>query len=128
MSRHAPALQCSDDVRNELITLSKRRTAGVGRGERVRVILACLQGKENQQVAREVGTLIPTVSKWRRRFAQRGLEGLQDGPRSGNPPTYGPAFRDRVLALREQAPFDSANWCAWGPRVSHCVRSRWAAL
>jgi transposase len=77
--------------------------------------LACLQGQENQQVAREVGTSIPSVSKWRRRFAERGLEGLQDGPRSGKPPTYGAAFRERVLALLEQPP--PAGLAHWDGRT-----------
>jgi len=115
MSRHAPVLQCSNAVRNELIALSKSRTAEVRRVERARIILACLQGQENQQVAREVGTSIPTVSKWRRRFAERGLEGLRDGPRSGKPPTYGAAFRDRVLALLEQPP--PAGLAHWDGRT-----------
>jgi transposase len=44
------------------------------------------------------------VSKWRRRFARDGLKGLRDRPRSGKPPTYDAAFRDRVLALLEQPP------------------------
>ena len=52
-------------------------------GERARIVLACLQGKEIQQVAREIGTSIPTVSKWRRRFAQNGMSGLRDRARRG---------------------------------------------
>jgi len=72
--------------------------------ERARIILACLQGKENQQVARELEVSIPTVSKWRKRFARKGLKGLRDDPRSGKPPTYGAEFRNRVLALLEQPP------------------------
>jgi transposase len=72
--------------------------------ERARIILACLEGKEIQQVARDLGTSIPTVSKWRRRFGKQGLAGLVDLPRSGKPATYDSAFRDRVLALLEQAP------------------------
>jgi transposase len=72
--------------------------------ERARIILACLEGKEIQQVAGEIGASVATVSKWRSRFAQRGLAGLHDWPRSGKPATYGPAFRDRVLALLEQSP------------------------
>jgi transposase len=72
--------------------------------ERARIILACLEGKEIQQVAREIGASIPTVSKWRRRFAQQGLSSLHDQPRSGKPATYDAAFCDRVLALLEQPP------------------------
>ena len=72
--------------------------------ERARIVLACLEGKEIQQVARELGASIPTVSKWRERFRLRGMAGLRDQPRSGKPLTYDAAFRDRVLALLEQTP------------------------
>jgi transposase len=72
--------------------------------ERARIILACLEGKEIQQVALELGASIPTVSKWRRRFAQAGLAGLRDRPRSGKPAIYDAGFRGRVLALLEQPP------------------------
>ena len=83
--------------------------------ERARIVLACLEGKEIQQVARELGVSIPTVSKWRQRFARDGLRGLQDQPRSGKPPVYGAAFRDRVLALLEQPP--PAGLGHWDGRV-----------
>jgi len=72
--------------------------------ERARIVLACLEGKEIQQVAREMGASIPTVSKWRRRFSQDGVNGLRDRPRSGKPPVYDAKFRDRVLTLLEQPP------------------------
>jgi transposase len=72
--------------------------------ERARIVLACLEGKEIQQVAQQTGASIPTVGKWRKRFAQKGVAGLRDQLRSGKPPTYDASFRDRVLALLEQAP------------------------
>jgi len=56
------------------------------------------------KVAQETGASIPTVSKWRRRFAQAGIAGLRDRPRSGKPPTYDAGFGDRVLALLEEPP------------------------
>jgi len=72
--------------------------------ERARIILACLEGKEIQQVAREQEVSVPTVSKWRKRFATDGLRGLRDRPRSGKPRTYDAAFRNQVLELLEQPP------------------------
>ena len=72
--------------------------------ERARVILVCLEEKEIQQVAEQLGLSIPTVSKWRRRFARDGIGGLRDRPRSGKPPVYAADFRNRVLALLEQTP------------------------
>lgn len=45
--------------------------------ERVRIILACATGKENQEIAAEFGMFVPPVSKWHQRFAVRGIEGLK---------------------------------------------------
>jgi transposase len=104
MPKHATPLDCSAEVRAELVALSRGRAQEARMVERAQIILACLDGKEIQQVARDTGASIPTVSKWRRRFAQAGLPGLRDRPRSGKPATYDAAFRGRVLGLIEQAP------------------------
>jgi transposase len=104
MPRHAPALECSAEDAANLATLSKSRTEEARTVERARIILACLEGKEIQQVARELGVSVPTVSKWRKRFAWWGLRGLTDRPRPGKRVTYDAAFRNRVLALLEQPP------------------------
>lgn len=90
--------------------------------ERARIILASLEEKEIQQVALVVGASIPTVTKWRRRFAEHGLAGLQDRPRSGKPITYDAAFRDRVLALLEQPPPQGlSHWD--GPAVASTLEA-----
>jgi len=131
MPRHAPALECSAEDQAELTVTSKSRTEEARAVERARIILACLEGKEIQQVARDMKVSIPTVSKWRRRFAQRGLEGLHDRPRPGKPATYGPAFRDSLLALLEQPP--PAGLAHWdGPaaaeKLGASVHAVWRAL
>ena len=72
--------------------------------ERARIILASLDGKEIQEVARELGLSIPTVTKWRKRFALWGLRGLRDQLRPGKPVRYDAAFRNRVLALLDETP------------------------
>jgi transposase len=99
-----PPLECSAEDRASLVAITKSRTVEARAVERARIILACLEGKEIQQVARELGVSIPTVTKWRRRFALWGVRGLRDQPRPGKPPTYNAAFRNRVLALLEQPP------------------------
>src|SRR5882724_4153161 len=83
---------------------SKSRTEEARFVLRARIVLACLEGREIQQVAQDLRVSNPTVSKWRSRFALFGLRGLWDRPRPGKPPTYGTAFRNRVLKLLEQTP------------------------
>src|SRR5687767_10748341 len=117
MPRHAAALDCSAEVRASLVAASKSRTEEARTVERARIVLACLDGKEIQQVARELRVSIPTVSKWRTRFSQLGMKGLRDRPRSGKPARYGTSFRDRVLAMLEQPP--PAGMSHWdGPAVA----------
>src|ERR1700738_158443 len=69
--------------------------------ERAKIILACLDGKRNDEVSRELGVRPNTVGVWRKRFAARGLAGLRDQPRPGKKPRYGEELRRRVLSRRE---------------------------
>lgn len=104
MPRHAPALECSTDDRATLVAISKSRNEEARIVERARIILASLEGKQIQQIARELDISIPTVDKWRRRFSLFGIRGLEDRPRPGKPAKYDASFRDRVLGLLEQPP------------------------
>jgi transposase len=131
MLKHASVLSCSAEVRAKLLATSKSRTEESRAVERARIILACLEDKEIQQVARELGVSIPTVGKWRKRFSQFGLDGLRDRPRPGKPPKYGAVFRDRLLALLEQPPPPGmSHWD--GPMVAEklgaSVHAVWRAL
>jgi len=131
MPRHARVLECSADDKASLTAISTSRTEEARMVERARIILAGLEGKQIQQVARELGVSIPTVSKWRQSFALWGLKGLLDRPRSGKPVTYGDAFRNRVLALLEQPPPNGmSHWD--GPAVAEqlgaSVHAVWRVL
>ena len=131
MPRHAPVLECSAEDVASLVAISKSRTEEARTVERARIVLASLEGKEMQQVAQELGVSVPTVNKWRRRFALWGLRGLRDRPRPGKPPLYDAAFRDRMLALLEQPP--PPGMSRWdGPAVAEklgsSVHAVWRAL
>jgi transposase len=78
---------------------------------RARIVLACLSGKRNDEVAAQMGLRPNTVGQWRRRFAERGLAGLRDAPRPGKPAKYGAQLRDRLLAQLELPPPEGmASW------------------
>jgi transposase len=131
MPRHAPALECSAEDAASLTAISKSRTEEARTVERARIVLACLEGKENQQVAQGLGVSVPTVSKWRKRFAFWGLRGLLDQPRPGKPITYDAVFRNRVLALLEQPPPPGmSHWDgpAVAERLGSSVHAVWRVL
>lgn len=104
MARVAVELQCSAEQRAELVALARSRTAESRLVERARIILACLEGKRNDVVGRELSVRPNTVGRWRQRFAARGMAGLRDKARPGKAPTYGAEFRLRVLRQLELLP------------------------
>lgn len=112
MSRVAIALSCTIEVMRELERLSRSRTDEVRLVERAKIVLMCLAGKRNNEVADELDTRPGTVSLWRGRFAAQGLAGLYDHARTGKPPTYPVAdLRDRILKQLEKPP--PAGFAAW---------------
>src|SRR5204863_4503998 len=122
MPRHAPELECSTEDRASLVALTKTGTAEARVVKRARIILACLEGKQIQQVARELKVSVPSVAKWRQRFSLWGLRGLYDRPRPGKPIKYDTAFRNRVLALLDKTPPPGmSHWD--GPAVAEKLNS-----
>jgi transposase len=131
MPRRAPQLECTLEVRQQLSSMSRSRSEEARLVERARIILACLEGKENQEVAQEQGLAVATVSKWRKRFAERGLKGLGDRPRPGKKPIYDNAFRNRLLAvLEEEPPKGMARWdgASLAARLEASVDAVWRTL
>jgi transposase len=92
MAREAPILQLSLDESQELQELANARSTPQGLAFRARLILRCAQPgiPRNDHVAAEFGCDADTVSRWRRRFRDKRLEGLQDLPRSGRPRAFSP--------------------------------------
>lgn len=78
---------------------------------RARIVLRCLEGATNTEVARELALSNVTVGKWRRRFVTKGLAGLRDAPRSGGPRTIDDARVAEVVRLTlESSPPDAERW------------------
>jgi transposase len=104
VTRVAVALSCSVEQRTELMNLARSRTAEARLVERAKIILACLDGKRNDEVSHELGVRPNTVGLWRKRFAARGMAGLRDQPRRGKKPRYGAELRLRILRQLELPP------------------------
>lgn len=120
MPRVAPKITCSADVRAELERRAASRTEAARTVERARMVLGCLDGRRVQEVAANCRTRANTIIKWRDRFVDRGLSGLEDEPRPGAKKVYGDDFRLRVLATLERPP--PVGQAVWdGPAVAKAV-------
>ena len=112
MSRVAISISCSDQDRKELERLIKSRTDEIRMIERAKIIMSCLEGKRNDEVAAELHIRPGTVAIWRKRFAANGIKGLRDKQRPGKPPRQ-PAteLRNQLLMQLEQTPpIGQASW------------------
>lgn len=57
---------------------------------RAKMILFTQQGLSNDQIAERLSTRREIVSRWRKRFFEKRLEGLEDSERSGRPRVFPP--------------------------------------
>jgi transposase len=71
---------------------------------RAQAVLAAARGRANERIAADLGASVNMVRKWRGRFADRGLAGLKDLPRSGRPRVISEEARAAVVALACQLP------------------------
>lgn len=91
-------VEVSGEDRAELERVVRAVSAEVRMVERARIVLGAAEGRTAEEIAGEVGCSLPTVVKWRGRYARVGLEGLRDAPRSGAPLTHGPEVRALLIA------------------------------
>jgi transposase len=117
MPKKAPVPNCTDDVKQKLYELSNSRISEARLVERAKMIICLLDKKSVTATAEKFDVRPNTVIDLRRRFEQKGIDGLFDRPRSGKPPEYGKDFRDSVLKLLEKDPPDGLS--TWdGPTVA----------
>jgi transposase len=88
--------------------------------KRARIVLLAAAGRSTRSIAKEVGVQPRIVSKWRWRFAEHGLGGLEERPRAGKTPIYGKATNKRILALLDQPP--PPGYARWtGPLLAKAL-------
>ena len=109
--RPKAALTLTDSEREQLVSWSRRAKSAQFLALRSRIVLACAQGLDNQQVAVKLGVTAATVGKWRRRFVARRLDGLLDEPRPGGPRSITDEQVEAVVvATLERTPRNATHW------------------
>src|SRR6266540_3675171 len=73
----------------ELETLVRRRKSSHGAATRARIVLLAAEGLNNSTIAKKLDVSRLTVGTWRRRFAKKRRDGLDDEPRPGAPRKIG---------------------------------------
>lgn len=95
MPRRSPYLiELTASERRQLQGQARKYTSPYRDVLRAKIVLLAAEGLRNDEIAARLDTPRQIVSKWRKRFFEEGVAGLQERPRGGRPPLF-PPQRDR---------------------------------
>ena len=107
--RVATEIVLTDEERSELTRLARSRLTSVRLGLRARIVLLAAQGMQNIDIAAQLGVGRVQVSRWRERYIESRLAGIErDLPRGAPPSTVDVA---RLVELTTQStPEAATHW------------------
>lgn len=110
--RIAPKINLSDEDRKTLERWARGRSTPARLVLRAKIVLEAAAGQTNKMIARKVGIDRLLVGKWRNRFAEKGLSGIQkDAPRGGRPPVAREKMTARIIQWTTQRkPRNGTHW------------------
>ena len=83
----------------QLAHLARCRQRGAGLVRRAQIVLHAVEGLSAPQIAAKMDLCATTVRLWLKRFNERGVAGLEEGVRSGRPPTYSAEEKSTVIRI-----------------------------
>jgi transposase len=110
--RIAPNVSVTDEQRKTLERWSRGRSTPARLVLRARIVLDAAAGVANKVIAEKHGTDRLLVGKWRRRFVEKGLPGIEkDAPRGGRPPVNRNAMATRIIEwTTRKKPANATHW------------------
>jgi transposase len=129
MANHVRPIMVLPAARAELERLVRAPSTPAGLSRRARAVLLMAEGLSGMEIAKRTGYSWVQVSRIRRRYAEAGVSGLRDRPRSGRPATITARKRAQVVALTlKRPPPGHTHWTtrdlAREARVSHMTVHR----
>jgi transposase len=108
--RKAPRITLTGEDRQELERWARGRSTPLRLMERARIVLAAAEGVTNKEISKRLGMPPNKVGRWRRRFAEAGLEGIRnDRPRGARKPNA--ALTRRIIETTTQSrPPGRTHW------------------
>jgi transposase len=109
-------IELSLSEKQALEAVTRRHSSAQQLVVRARIVLLAHEGKNNEQIARELKITVDTARLWRRRwlgfaeiaFADLSVsERLEDGPRPGKPATITAEQVCQIVALACETPLES---------------------
>lgn len=111
MTDNRKLLKLTAEERWELQRWAQSRTLPAGDVFRARLILALADGESHRSIVLRLKTSTATIARWKARFEQDRLAGLEGRHRGSKPRTASPAVQARVIRRVQQLPKDgSTHW------------------
>jgi transposase len=107
--RVAPEIVLTEDERAELNRLVRSKLTSVRLAQRAQIVLLASEGKQNKEIAEQMGIGRIQVSRWRERYTQSRLIGIEHDLPRGAPPVKVNVARLVELTTQSQ-PKASTHW------------------
>jgi transposase len=110
--RVAPQVVLTEERQRILQQWARTRSLPSRQVERARVVLLAAAGKQDLEIAYELGISNQKAARWRKRFLKVGLAGLEkDAPRPGRAPTITSSIVQEVIRkTTQEKPANSTHW------------------
>jgi transposase len=108
----ATPIRLKPEEHKELREMSLARSLPAGDVIRARMILMLAAGRSYVEIQERLQTTAPTISRWKKRFLEAGIDGLREVQHPGQKPTVITAkLQARVLEATRRKPKDgSTHW------------------
>jgi transposase len=104
-------IELTEQEREELTRWSTSRTLAAGDVFKAKLILALSAGVSYSRIEAELKTSRPTIARWKARFEEGRMAGLEGHHKGSRPRAAMPAMQARVLKKTQQKPPDgSTHW------------------
>jgi transposase len=104
-------IELTEQEREELTRWSTSRTLAAGDVFKAKLILALSDGVSYSRIEVELKTSGPTIARWKARFEEGRIAGLEGRHKGSRPRAATPAMQARVLKKTQQKPPDgSTHW------------------
>src|SRR5712671_6069908 len=109
----------TEEERAELDALARSTKTEHRLRQRARIVLLAADGVKTRAIGRAVDCTTGTASKWRVRYAEQRLAGLDETGDRGAEPKYTAATGKRILTLLDQPP--PQGYGRWTGAAAGCV-------
>ena len=104
-------MSLTSNQRSELNSIAQSRSLPAGYVFRAKLILMLAEGASFNTIKRRLQTSAPTIIRWKQRFLESGLDGLDTYHPGQKATVLTPALRARILSATRKKPSDgSTHW------------------